>query len=338
MKKYGLIMFLLMEITVFAACGSSKETGNDSVDESKPVQTEEAKQEERNQETTIPEETTPETVTPELSAAEQAVQGTSWSVALESTFDYRCYDALYVDENTALSVGYGGVIKYLNSSDKTWMDAENQSMCRFAVDIINNTICYTCGNSGEVTKSEDGGKTFVQKAKFGRTEPDQCAMMDFIDENTGIIAAKKDFAITKDGAESWNEITIPTSAEIIYIFMVSADKFYYIDTDLTLNVTEDGGKTWTSGSMNLPEDVDYIPLRKNLEIVVDGEDAYTVYCVQKSTGFLKSYSTTDNFATYTENAVPELKVRASYLHMRGNNLTIYNNTKRELTVLVKNAE
>ena len=74
----------------------------------------------------------------------------------------------------------------------------------------------------------------------------------------------------------------------------------------------------------------------NLAIFKDGENAFTVYCTQKSTKLLKSYSTTDNCATWTENAMPEVEGPAAlYLNKAGDVLSLHNVSKAELKVLIK---
>ena len=193
-------------------------------------------------------------------------------------------------------------------------------------------MSYTCGNAGEVTKSTDGGKTYAQKTKFGDYVPDQCQMLSFCDENNGIIASYKRMAITSDGATTWTELKVP--AKILCIYMVSTTEFYFIGHDLNLYRTVDGGSNWETITMNLPEKKNYILNPLNFALYVDGDNAYTIFCIPSSSRLVKSYSTIDNWATCKENTVPELPIFGKlYFNHEGSLLTINNATDSNCTVL-----
>ncbi len=336
MKKYGLILLFILTLTATTACGSSQEpdtlstdananaVNNEQQEETEPEEVVEEKKEEK-----IKEEKTEEVV--ELTL-EEILQDSAWSLVMQQTFDFKCHDALYFDEGKAIAIGFAGETHYLNAEDDSWPLSENNSLCRYGIDMIDENICYVTGNTN-VTKSVDGGKTFVKKTDFKSSE--FATMVSFIDENTGIAASKKDFGITKDGAETWNYLELPSDKEIICIKMETADRFFYVDNSLTLHITEDGGNSWTSNALNLPDGDNYAPVKKYIEITVDGDNSYTVYCMQKGTLLLKSYSTNDGFATYTENAMPLLKISGDYIHVEGDYITLFNANRKEMTVLVK---
>lgn len=255
-----------------------------------------------------------------------------WEMVTELKYDFNVYDAMFYSEEDAITVGYAGEIHTSKDGGVTWPKSENQSLCRFGLDVVDKSICYTCGNGGDITKSVDGGKTFTSMTKFGQNEPNQCIMMSFLDENTGIVAAKTYMAITKDGAKSWTPIEITATA--IAIYMETANQFSYIGDDLTLYQTTDGGTTWNAIPLNLPEKDDYINLKKDFAFTSEEDGSYTIYCFQKSTKSLKSYTTTDLCVTYVENPMPETS-NIGYLHMKGNILTICNTLGKTITAFVK---
>ena len=330
MKKFGVIALTCISMTL-TACGSNVETITpDAAATTTAVSSKEQNEETKANETKDNEAT--EVVKEETPSIEEILKDTPWKLVIDASFEYKCNDALCYNEDTILSVGYAGEIHYYENSDTTWPRAENQSLCRFGLDFIDDNICYTCGN-GNITKSVDGGKTFVKKTDFVSKE--LSTMISFIDENTGIVASKNLLGITKDGAETWSTIELPGKNDIICIKMESADQFCYIDAKLTIYLTEDGGQTWETLPLNLPEGEDYMPVKKSLDIVAEGDGIYTIYCVQRSTKMIKSYTTKDHFTSYTENIMPELAVGASYVHVEGNYLSIYDAKSKTLTAIVK---
>lgn len=238
----------------------------------------------------------------------------SWAVVAEKEYDFASYLIGYYDESLALSVGYNGEIHYMNADASDWPQADNTSLCRYGMDIVDGTTIYTCGNGGHVTKSTDGGKTFAKVTNFGGSEPNQCSMLSFIDADNGIIASASDFAITADGGQAWKELEAP--ADIASIRMVSPDEFYVIGKDFNLYKTVDGGSTWAGTPMNLPLGDAYVNNPRSLAISIDGENAYTVFCIEKDSKTVKSYSTADNWFSFTENTLPEITdIGKSYFYL-----------------------
>lgn len=274
--------------------------------------------------------------TPIAKAEGSAVQAdaSEWIAAVEQEFKFPSYQFGFYDEKNALSVGYNGEIHYINAEETEWPKAQNESLCRFGMEIIGGNICYTCGNGGHVTKSTDGGKTFTRVADFGSSEPNQCSMMSFCDENNGVIASAKNLAITSDGAASWNELKAP--AEIAAIRMVSPEKFYFVGSDFNFYVTEDGGATWAGTPMDLPLADGYLNKPRSFALRVDGENMFTIFCIESESKTLRSYSTADNWLSCTENVIPEyteLKKAALYFNNDGSLMTLTNMYSKKVVAL-----
>lgn len=255
----------------------------------------------------------------------------SWDVLAENVYDFSINDMAFYSENLAITVGKGGEIHYSNDQGITYPRSDNESHCRFGLDIVSDELCYTCGNNGEVTKSTDGGKTFKRMTDFGSF---QSQIISFVDENNGLIVSKESMAITNDGAETWSPLETPSA--VIAVCMETADSFCYIGDDLNLYRTTDSGTTWMQTPLNLPEETDYLNKSKNFAFTIDGSDSYTFYCFQKSTGLLKSYSTTDNCVNYSENTMPTIDVTSYiYINHPGNIITLYNTFDKSVIALIK---
>lgn len=266
-------------------------------------------------------------------AKEPEVKGT-WEIMTEKEFDFPVYNAGFYDKNVGMTVGYGGEIHVTTDGGAKWDEADNSSMCRFGLDFVDKDVCYTCGNGGDVTKSIDGGKTHEKVANFGESEPDQCTMLSFCDKDHGIIASGKLMAITGDGAKSWTELTPP--AKIAGIRMKDSSTFYLVGSDLAFYSTTDAGKTWQHKAIKLPDNDDYVKDPQRFAISCDGDNAFTVYCIQKSTKKLKSFSTTDGWETLSENEMPEMKKSATlYLNSTGDILSLFDEKKSSVTALIR---
>lgn len=263
-------------------------------------------------------------------------EASEWSVAVETEYAFPSYLIGYYNENTALSIGYNGEIHYINAETQDWPAAENTSLCRFGMDIIDGTTCYTCGNGGHVTKSTDGGKTFTRVADFGGSEPSQCCMMSFCDENNGLIASASRLAITADGAATWTELTVPSG--ILAIRMETPEQFCYVGSDFNFYKTTDGGTTWDAVPMDLPLGDGYLSGLRNFTLSVDGDNMYSVFCIESETKTLKSYSTADGWISCTENKIPEmtgLEKAYIYLNQDGTMMTLTNASEKKAVAMEK---
>lgn len=265
---------------------------------------------------------------------EEAPVDTPWEVFTDQALEGQIYNSAFYSDTFGVAVGFSGLVEYTKDGGVTWEDACNASYCRFGLDIVNENVVYTCGNAGHITKSVDGGLSFERVESFGGSEPNQCKMMSFCDEDNGIAASAKAVGLTTDGGATWTNITIPT--EVSGICMESPDTFYLISNDFNVYKTTDSGATWTSSPLALPENDDYFKETQNFAMHVDGENAYTIYCIQKSTKQLKSYSTTDNWSTCTENPMPDIAMFATlYINKTGDVLTMNNAIKTTVTALIR---
>lgn len=263
----------------------------------------------------------------------------TWELVSEDKFVFSSYLVGYYDDDSAASMGYNGEVHYYDPAEKSWPFSENKSLCRYGMDMVNENIIYTCGNGGHVTKSVDGGKTYTKMTSFAADASDQGVMMSFCDENNGLVASVSQLAITADGANTWTDIAVPSG--LLAIRMESPEKFCYIGSDLNFYKTADGGATWESAPMNLPLGDGYrTDMRNNFVFTIDGENMYTVFCIENENLSLKSYSTADGWLSCTENTVPEITgMKKGYLYMNrdGSIMTVTNVTRKRICPIRKAA-
>ncbi len=277
--------------------------------------------------TTVDKNTT-NTLQTEVAQTDESSTG-EWTIKGEATYDFPTYDVIFDTADFGITVGRAGEIHYTDDGGATWSRADNESVCRYGLDIIEGGICYTCGYQGVVTKSTDNGKSFTAKNSFTLTRGN---ITRFLDENNGFIVTDKKIGITTDGAETWKEIE--TEMNVIAFYPESIDNFWYIGKNLQLYHTTDGGKNWSNFALDLPLQDDYQDKLEKIVFTINGEKNYTIYCQQKSTKLLKSYTTIDGGQTYAENTIPELEVTGEIkLNHSGNVLTVYQPGKKSITIL-----
>lgn len=281
MKRILALLVCLGMILTLGACASAP------AEDADPNPSSEALNESVPEQPSRPEEQEPAgaPVEPASGPAVEAVPS-EWESLAEVEYKFASNLIGYYTAESAVSIGYGGEIHYINESETEWPKVKNSSLCRFGMDVVNGTVCYTCGNGGEITKSTDGGMTFEKMTNFGGSEPNQCCMMSFCDENNGIVAAAKRLAVTADGAATWTELELPF--EIAAIKMESPEKFYCVGADLNLYKTADGGATWQGTPMQLPLGDAYITAPRSFTLTVDGDNMFTVFCIESGANTVKA--------------------------------------------------
>ena len=111
------------------------------------------------------------------------------------------------DQDCAISVGEHGLISATSDGGANWIKAENSSLCRFCLDIVDSQIAWSGGNGNDVRVTRDGGKTWqaVTDCKLGAVH----RSIDFIDDMNGWIANEFYIASTNDGGNTWNQMKLP---------------------------------------------------------------------------------------------------------------------------------
>ena len=149
------------------------------------------------------------------------------------------------DDNFGITAGYAGTQRYTNDGGKIWNVGQNNSWCRFGLDILNNNIAWTCGNKGHNRVTDNGGKNWKAQTDYGNMEPRQCRYISYYDENTGWLASPELLARTRDGGKTWEKIDLPQDIDkILAINLSTPETGYLLDANGIIYMTKDSAKTW----------------------------------------------------------------------------------------------
>jgi photosystem II stability/assembly factor-like uncharacterized protein len=236
-KLYPFFALAILLLTV-TACGPSSAAAN--VDE-EPVSTD-------------PEPVTVPTATQTPLPTPTEVPS-PWKLVQTAPYSHPVYYAGFLNDSFGITVGYAGEVHYTLDGGQTWPDAENHSMCRFGLDIVDEQVAWHCGNGGDVRLSLDGGQTWSEVAGYGPNVPNHCRYLSFLDEKTGWAATNKTLGMTTDGAQTWTNLTLPEDVKaIMTVSLRTPTDGYLLDNSGTLYVTSDGGQTWSSQKLDILND------------------------------------------------------------------------------------
>jgi photosystem II stability/assembly factor-like uncharacterized protein len=271
-----------------------------------------------------------------------ALQGCSkWSVVRQSEVDFNVTIAGFSDEDKGITAGYAGECHYTTDAGKEWPKADNNSYCRFGLEIINNSAAYTCGNAGHVRFSDDGGKTWELVTNFGEMQPNQCRYLSFSDGKTGWIASVRLLAATTDQGSSWNELVLPEGrGGIKAIDTWAANQGCILDNKYDLYFTDDGGNTWERRTIQTGRegiDKKITPAPNTVMRFTDRNQGVIIVqaAVQDKTKLIEM-RTTDGGKTWSEEEIPIEAFESSVLFLTRDArfLTVYD-TVNGITVLKK---
>lgn len=230
------------------------------------------------------------------------------------------------NEQLCISCGQHGRMMYSSDGGKTWARGENSSLCRYALDIVDEKIAWTCGNGNNVRITRDGGKTWdaVTDLRLGSTH----RAIDFIDDKTGWVSVTRSIAYTGNGGETWTEMpSFGSKSKVLSLSILSEKEGFVFTKDGELLHTEDGGESW---------DVETVTVGKGGtdagEIIscdfnfYDRENGEVVLIYNSSSGtYLVWLKTRDGGKTWSENRISHPKdvyVTDVYLTGDGNYVTI----------------
>lgn len=189
----------------------------------------------------------------------------SWEVVLECKVTHPAYIVGFLNEDFGITVGAHGEIHYSADGSKTWPESENNSLCRYCLDIVDENIAWCGGNGNDVRLSGDGGRTWTAASDVNLTTAH--SNIDFIDDTTGWIASVAKLAGTGDGGKTWTDISLPEGADgVAAICLRTNGNGYVLSRDGMLYATADGGATWSSKDLGF-KDYDIIDLQKQPKLI-----------------------------------------------------------------------
>lgn len=176
--------------------------------------------------------------------------GPGWRLALQGTISWPTNFMGFMNEKNGITVGPSGECHYTDDSGKTWPRANNQSFCRWGIDILGDSTAWSCGNGGHIRFTKDGGKNWDKMTDCGFP----ANFISFFDLTTGWVGSPSmnKIVATSDGGAHWNPIDTPSQVnQMSGITSLSATSGYVLIQEpeaSVLYLTEDGGKTWQKQS------------------------------------------------------------------------------------------
>lgn len=193
-----------------------------------------------------------ETAPTATAAPSQAEDNSPWQVIFQGQVEQPTTVAGFLDETFGITAGSAGEVHYTTDGGETWSKADNSSMCRFGLEIVDEQLAWHCGNGGHVRVSTDGGQTWQDVADYGPNEPNHCRFLSFLDAETGWAATPHQLGATVDGGASWIDVAPPEGIQdIAAIALRTTTDGYLLDTAGNMFVTQDGGETWSPPSLGL---------------------------------------------------------------------------------------
>ena len=239
----------------------------------------------------------------------------------------------FYSDSFGITVGYSGEVHYTNDAGITWPKGNNESLCRFGLDIVSEKIAWNCGNGAGVRKTIDGGQNWKAVTDFGGTEPDQCRYLSFLNENVGWIASPKKLGSTKDGGQNWKEVKLPEGLDEIFAMNLLNEAIgYLIDTKATLYTTKDGGLSWTKKPLNIT-DIDNTIWPSNVSAIRFMDEKNGTLFYNSIEGKLKCLNTIDGGNTWKQQILPDISGNGMYLSSDGKLLSINSDGGGKITLL-----
>ena len=263
----------------------------------------------------------------------------SWRILRSADFVHYVYLAGFLDDSFGITVGFDGEIHYTNDGGVTWPQADNQSLCRFGLDVVDTKVAWSCGNGGHVRMSTDGGRTWQAVTGFGPDEPDQCRFLRFLDATTGWAATPSQIGMTTDGGQTWKDVALPAGvSRITAIDLRTPTDGYLFGSDGKLYMTADGGATWTSRALDFTADALLTQTTSPTVAMRFTDEKHGMVVLQRGNdtdGYrLWSAYTADGGQTWAQQQLPTEKGQVNlFLSHDGTILSALDNATHKITVL-----
>jgi len=257
----------------------------------------------------------------------------NWEVSKTLDISHKNNIGGFYNDNFGITVGYSGEIHYTNDGGAPWPRSTNTSMCRFGLDIVSEKIAWCCGNGGHIRKSLDGGQNWVAVKDFGRSLPNQCRYISFLDDKKGWVASPKLLGATIDGGETWTEITLPSGiGNILSMNLLNEKIGYLVDSNSKLYTTKDSGATWETKDVKTT-DMSTMVWDTNTTLLKFTDDKNGTFFYGNNDVKLKCIKTSDGGATWNEELLPDVNGGGLYLSHDGKILSINTDQGNKITLL-----
>lgn len=269
------------------------------------------------------------TSTPSLPPKQfEPVEYGSWLLISRVSSPRDTYIAGFWSEKNGIAAGAGGDVRITNDAGNNWKKAENNTLCRFGLEIVDENIAWHCGNGGIIGLSLDGGRAWHSAGLFGPDIPNQCRFLSFLDDKVGWAATPVLLGSTSDGGKTWQEINPPEGIQqISSIELRSPNNGYLLDKNGGLFITQNGGQNWSEFSIGLQANEFFSNNTTPLVAMqfMDEQRGKIVYQVQKKIWIANTY---DGGQTWQRAQIPKLQdMFAIFLSQDGNLLTLFDGSQ-----------
>ncbi len=259
-----------------------------------------------------------------------------WKILRRMPVNFSVNVAGFLDESFGISVGDGGTVHYTLEGGQNWPEAQNNTRCRYDLDVVNPQIAWHCGNDGTIGLSEDGGQTWQVAGTFGSQVPNQCLHVSFLDDKTGWASTASRLGFTQDDAKSFTEIQLPAELQkdIKAIRLRTEKEGYLMDSSGVLWSTADAGQTWTAHTLGLKDGESFLSIAPNAAIrFMDAEHGILgVVLMVKGEKVVTILRTEDGGQTWQRELIHGLGSPALYLSADGRLLSATNGDE-QITLL-----
>ncbi len=266
----------------------------------------------------------------------------------------------FLNEAVGMWIGRNHTFGATQNGGLAWQEGDKQEgvkRCRFALEVVSPQVMMHCGaaysegdsphplNTLEV--STDGGKTWAIKpfpiAPNGPAHGMFCMNLSFIDAKTGWAAASYHISLTRDGGDSWTDVSLPPDPSIwqgnprqnlgdnsiLAVSLRTVDSGYLLDRRGNFYATQDGGKSWTTLAPVLQPGEMFPKLINNrasirFQDADHGQIALVVVTASDAAPRTLWLSTSDGGKTWVREELPVKVARTVYLSQDGAYLTVYN--------------
>jgi photosystem II stability/assembly factor-like uncharacterized protein len=253
-----------------------------------------------------------------------------WEIMREIKVEHSTIVAGFLNDSFGLTAGPAGEVHYTTDGGQTWPQAENQSLCRFGLDIVNEKLAWNVGNGGQVRVSTDGGQTWQAVTTLMWAGN----FISFIDAQTGWATSRRSTLwATNDGGQTWTEVTLPEGiGKFVGVSRGTANDGYLMDNSGLLYITHNGGQTWTTESLG-PTDLPLMDIAHGAAIRFFNTDHGIIVACLAGDGQSKvvAMKTIDGGKTWETEELP-VKIGALFLSHDGTTLTVMRDN-REMIVL-----
>jgi len=237
----------------------------------------------------------------------------TWTKFGTTPIDFRVNYAGFLDSQFGITVGYAGEVHRSTDGGTSWPRAQNNTLCRFGLEIVDRNVAYHCGNGSQVARTSDGGKTWSLVANFAGGEPVHARYLSFFHPDSGWIAAPGLLGSTVDGGKTWSEIPLPEGmGAILSLSCLDARRGAVFDNAGVLWRTGDGGQTWTSSPVVAEEFLSDVTATPTATLRwIDAQHLTLVFFLYAEKSGWTVRSTADGGTTWNDQLIDEDLVNAS---------------------------